>query len=171
MNSQQVLYQVKLAKEGRKLTWAGLAVLVFWVGTGLVLCFAFDSFPSNIGALVIFGIGAVGTTLLTARVFRLRANPGNYRISIDDYGLYVHSDDPASAPSFSVIAPDLYRLVRKTIKYYDAGDEHEYYIETKSGKRYQVEKLFTDYDLDAMKMFKKITDRFPWVEIDEEVQR
>ena len=170
MNSQKVLYQAKLAKEGRKLTWAGLAVLAFWVGIA-ILCFAFDSFPSSMGVLVIIGIAVVGTALQTARVFRLRRNPGDYRISIDDYGIYVHSDDPASAPSFSVIAPDLYRLVRKTIKYYDAGDEHEYYIETKSGKRHQVEKLFTDYDLEAMTMFKKIAGRFPWVEIHEEVQR
>jgi len=170
MNSQQVIYQAKLAKEGRKLTWAGLAVLVMWVGIGLVW-FAFDSFPSNIGALVFLGIAVAGTALQIARVFRLRRNPGDYRISIDDYGLYVHSDDPASAPSFSVVAPDLYRLVRKTIKYYDAGDEHEYYIDTKSGKRHQVEKLFTDYDLEAMTMFKNIAGRFPWVEIHEEVQR
>ena len=171
MNPIQVLYQAKLAKEGRKLTWAGLAALAIWVGIGLVICFDSNSLLSNRGALVVIGIAVVGTALLTARVFRLRRNPGDYRISIDDYGLYVHSDDPASVPSFSVIAPDLYRLVRKTVKYYDGGDEHEYYIETKSGKRHQVEKLFTDYDLEAMKMFRKITDRFPWVEIHEEVQR
>ena len=171
MNSQQILYQANLAKHGRTLTWAGLAVFVFWVGIGLVLCFGYDSFPSNLGALVIFGMGAAGMAWVIARGFRLRSNPGDYRISIDDYGLYVHSDDPASAPSFSVIAPDLYRLVRKTIKHYDAGDEHEYYIETKSGKRHQIEKLFTDYDLEAMTMFKKVADRFPWVEIEEEEQR
>jgi hypothetical protein len=171
MNSQQVLYQAKLAKEGRKLTWAGLAALVFWVGIGLVLCFAFDSFPSNTGALVVIGIGAVGIALLTARVFRLRRNPGDYRISMDDYGLYVHSDDPSSAPPFSVIAPELCRLVRKTIKRYESCDDYEYYVETKSGTRHRIEQLFADYDLDVMKMFARITDRFPWVEVHEEVQQ
>src|SRR5258706_4194419 len=171
MNSQQVLYEAKLSRAGRILSRAGWVVLVFWVGGGAVLCFRFDSFPGNLLPLAIFVIGAAGFARQIARVMKLRRNPGSYTISIDDYGLYVHSDDPASAPSFSVIAPDLYRLVRKTIKYYDAGDEHEYYIETKSGKRHQVEKLFTDYDLEAMNMFKKITDRFPWVKIDEQVQR
>jgi hypothetical protein len=171
MNPQQVLYQAKLAKEGKTLTWGGLTVLLLWIGTGLVLCFAFDSFPSNIGELVILGIGAVGIALLTARVFRLRSNPGEYRISMDDRGLYVHSDDPSSAPSFSVIAPDLCRLVRKTIKCYESSDEHEYYVETKSGTRHRIEQLFADYDLDVMKMFERITDRFPWVQIHEEVQQ
>ena len=145
--------------------------LIFWIGIGLVLCFAFDSFPSNIGALVIIGIGAVSIALLIARVFRLRSNAGEYRISIDDYGLYVHSDDPSSVPSFSVIAPDVCCLVRKTIKRYESSDDHEYYIETKSGTRHRIEQLFADYDLDVMKIFERITDRFPWVHIHEEVQQ
>jgi len=171
MNSQQVLYQAKLAKEGRKLRWAGLAVLVLWVGIGLVFCFAFDSFPSNIPPLVIIGIGAVGIALPIGRVFRLRSNAGDYRISIDDYGLYVHSDDPSSAPSFSVIVPDVCRLVRNTIKRYESCDDYEYYVETKSGTRHRLEQLFADYDLDVMKMFERIADRFPWVQIHEEVQQ
>ena len=104
-------------------------------------------------------------------VAKLIKNPGVYRISIDDYGLYVHSDDPASAPSFSVIAPDLYRLVRKTIKRYESCDDYEYCVETKSGTRHRIEQLFADYDLDVMKIFERITDRFPWVEIHEEVQQ
>ena len=118
-----------------------------------------------------FALGAVIFALQTFRVMKLRKNPGVYRVSIDDYGLYVHSDDPACAPSFSVIAPDLYRLIKKTIKYYDAGDEYEYYVETKSGKRHRIEKLFTDYDLDVMRMFERIMDRFPWAQVQEEVQR
>jgi hypothetical protein len=74
-------------------------------------------------------------------------------------------------PSFSVIAPDLYRLVRKTIKRYESSDDYEYYVETKSGKRHRIAPLFADYDLDVMKMFERITDRFPWVHVQEEVQR
>ena len=116
-------------------------------------------------------LGAVGIALQIVRVMKLCSNPGFYKISIDDYGVYVHSDDPTSAPPFSVIAPELYRLVRKTIKRYESTDDHEYYVETKSGKRHRIEQLFADYDLDAMKMFERITDRFPWVQIHEEVQQ
>jgi hypothetical protein len=120
--------------------------------------------------MAIFALGAVAIGLQTGRVVKLRKHPGFYRVSIDDYGLYVHSDDPASAPSFSVIASDLRRLVRKTIKLYES-DEHEYYVETKSGKRHRIEQLFADYDLDVMKLFERITDRFPWVHVQEEVQQ
>lgn len=121
--------------------------------------------------MAIFVLGAVGFGRQKVRVMKLRKNPGFYRVSIDDYGLYVHSDDPAFAPSFSVIAPDLHRLVRKTIKQHECSDEHEYYIETKLGKRHRIEQLFADYDLDAMKVFERITDRFPWVDLQEEVQQ
>jgi hypothetical protein len=171
MSDRQILYEAKLAKEGRKLTRAGLVVLVFWAGLGLAASFAFDSFPSNIPVWIVVGIGAVSIALLTDRVFHLRHNPGVYRIAIDNHGLYVHSDDPSSAPSFSIIAPDLYRLVRKTIKQYDSSDDHEYYVETRSGTRHRIEQLFADYNLDVMKLFEKIINRFPWVQILEEINQ
>jgi hypothetical protein len=127
MNAQQVLYQAKLAKEGRKLTWAGLAVSVLLVGLGVVLWFV-DSFPSNIGVMVIIGIGVAGVALQSARVSRLWNNPGDYRISIDDYGLYFHSDEPS----------------RRTIKRYESCDDYEYYVETRSGTRHRIGQLFAD---------------------------
>lgn len=167
----QVLYEAKLSREGRRLTIAGLVVLAVWLGAGLVLCFVFSSFPERLLPLSILGVGAVGLALQTGRVMKLRRNPGFYRVSIDDYGFYVHSNDPASAPSFSVIAADMRALVRKTIKRYESGDEYEYYVETKSGTRHRIEQLFADHDLDVMKMFERITDRFPWVQVHEEVQR
>ena len=171
MSVPQVLYEAKLAKAGRKLTCAGLVVLVLWTAVGAVLCFVFTSFPDRLLPLGIFALGAVGLSVQTLRVMRLRKNAGSYRISIDNYGLYVHSDDPSSAPSFSVIAPDVCHLVRKTIKQHDSADDYEYYVETKSGTRYQIEQLFADYDLDVMRLFETITERFPWVQILEEVQR
>jgi len=170
MSDHLVLYEAKLAKEGHKLTCAGLVVLVLWVGAGSVLCFVFTTFPSRLLPLGIFALGAVGFAMQTLRAVRLGRNPGFYRISIDDHGLYVHSDDPFSAPSFSVIAQEVYHLVRKTIKRYESSDDHEYYIETKSGIRHKIEQLFADYDLDVMKMFEKIIERFPWVRILEEVK-
>ena len=69
-----------------------------------------------------------------------------------------------------MIAPDIYRLVRKTIRQYDSSDEYEYYVETKSGARHRIEQLFADYDLNVMHMFEKIMERFRWVEIHEEIQ-
>jgi len=171
MNPQQVLYEAKLSREGRKLTRAVLLVLMLWVGLGAVLCFRLESFPENILLMALFIFGTAGFALQAVRVMKLRKNPGFYKVSIDDYGLYVHSDDPASAPSFSVSAPDLDCLVRKTIKRYDSTDDYEYYVETKSGKRHRIEQMFADYDLDVMKMFERITDRFPWVHLQEELQR
>jgi len=171
MKSQQVLYEARLSRAGRKLTCGGLVVLVLWVGAGVVLCFRFSSFPGSLFPMAIFVLGAVGFARQLVRVMKLRRNPGFYRVSIDDYGLYVHSDDPASAPSFSVIAPDMQHLVRRTIKRYEATDDYEYYVETRSGTRHQIEQLFADYDLDVMKVFERITDRFPWVQVHEEVQQ
>ncbi|HZQ48354.1 MAG TPA: hypothetical protein VFC07_15160 [Verrucomicrobiae bacterium] len=171
MSDRKILYEAKLATEGRKLTRAGLAALILWTGAGAVLCFFFDSFPSNILAVILFAIGATILAGQTVRVFRQRHNPGVYRISIDDYGLYVHSDDPSSAPSFSVVAPDLCCLVRKTIKQYESCDDHEYYVETKSGTRHRIEQLFADYDLNVTELFEKIALRFPWVQMLEEVKQ
>jgi hypothetical protein len=170
MNSQQVLYETKLSQVGRKLSRAALVVLVLLVGAGAVLCLVCTSFSDRLPLMLVLALWAVGLTLQTVRLMKLRKNTGFYRVSIDDYGLYVHSDDPASAPSFSVIAPDMNRLVRKTIKGHESSDEHEYYVETKSGKRHRIEQLFADYDLDVMKLFERITDRFPWVEVHEEIQ-
>jgi hypothetical protein len=171
MSNQQILYEAKLATVGRKLTWAGFGALVLWLGFGLTLCFSFDSFPSNIGALLVIAFGALVLSLLTVRVLRLRKNSGIYRVSIDDQGVYVHSDDPSSAPSFSVIAPDLHRLVRKAIKVGEGGDEHEYYIEIRSGTRHRIDQLFSNYDLDVMGAFETIAERFPWVRVVEEANQ
>src|SRR5258706_11426116 len=128
MNSQQVLYEAELSRAGRILSRAGWVVLVFWVGGGAVLCFRFDSFPGNLLPLAILVIGAAGFARQKARVMKLRRKPGSYTISINDYRFYVHSHRPASAPSFSVISSHLYRPVRKTIKYFHARHEHEYYL-------------------------------------------
>ena len=168
MSSQQILYEAKLAKVGKGLSWSGPVVLAFWVIGGLVLCFRFDSFPSNLVALVIIGLGGVIFSRAIWLGIRWRKMSGIYRVSIDDSGLRVHSDDPATAPSFTVVANDIYRLVRKTIRWSDSADEHEFYIETKSGARHRIGQLFSDFDLDVMKMFEKITARFPWVQILEE---
>ena len=169
MSNPQVFYEAKLSREGRKLTLAGSIALVLWLGGGAVLCFRFSSFPENLSPMAIFAVGALCLALPLFRVNRLRSNPGFYRISIDDYGLYVHSDDPGSAPPFNIIAPDVHRLVRKTISHSETTDV-EYYVETKSGTRHRIEQLFSDYDLDVMKMFEKIIDRFPWVQVLEEVK-
>jgi len=146
-------------------------VLALWVGGGLVLCFHFGSFPGNVGALIIFVLGAVLFTSQTRQGLKLSKNNGAYRISIDDFSLYVHSDDPASAASFTIVATDVCRLVRKTIKQSESTDEHEYYVETKSGTRHQLWQLLTLLDLDAMTIFKQIQERFTWVEIYEEVKQ
>ncbi|MSR65500.1 MAG: hypothetical protein EXS18_06930 [Verrucomicrobiae bacterium] len=171
MNDRRILYEARLAKEGWKLTCGGLVALVLWVGLGLVLCFVFTPSSERLLPLALLSVGALAISLKILRVFRLRNNTGFYRISIDDHGLYVHSDDPSSTPSFSVIAPDVYRLVRKTIKQYESSNDHEYYIETKSGLRHRIEQLFADYDVDVMALFKKITDQFPWVEIVDETNQ
>ncbi len=165
-----VLYEAKLAQEGRKLTLAGLVVFAVWTGIGGVLCFGYTPFPARLVPLSIVGLGAVGFAIQTQRMMRLRKNGGYYRISLDDYGLYVHSDDPSLAPAFSVIAPEVYRLVRITIKQYEGSDELEYYVETKSGSRHRIEQIFADYDLDVMAMFERIAERFPWVQLVEEVK-
>jgi hypothetical protein len=171
MSNEQIIYEARLAKEGRKLTRAGLVVLTLWISAGGVLCFVFTPLPDRFFPLAIFALGAAGISAQILRTAKLRSNAGFYRISIDDYGLYVHSDDPSSVPSFSVIAPDVHRLVCKTIKQYERSDDHEYYVETKSGTRHQIEQLFTDYNLNASQVFEKIISRFPWVEVVEEVQQ
>ena len=94
-----------------------------------------------------------------------------YQISIDNYGLYVHSDAPDFAPSFSVVATDIAHLIRKTIKHYEGADEYEYYVETKSGCRYRIQDLLMCQPrLEVMDLFDQITDYFPRLEIAEEIQ-
>lgn len=171
MSDEQIIYEARLAKEGRKLTRAGLVVLTFGIGAGAVLCFVFSSFPERLFPLTIFALGAAGISAQILRTAKLRGGAGFYRISINDHGLYVHSDDPSFTPSFSVIAPDVHRLVCKTIQQHERSDDHEYYVETRSGTRHQLEQLFTNYNLNASQVFEKITRRFPWVEVVEEVQR
>ena len=92
-----------------------------------------------------------------------------YQISIDNYGLYVHSDAPKLAPSFSVVATDISRLIRKTVRDSDGDEEHEYYVETKSGRRHRIQNLLMCWPhLKVMDLFDQITDYFPTLEIAEE---
>jgi len=92
-----------------------------------------------------------------------------YQISIDNYGLYVHSDAPKLAPSFFVVATDISRLIRKTIRDSEGCEEHEYYVETKSGRRHRIQDLLMCWPhLRVMDLFDQITDYFPTLEIAEE---
>lgn len=62
-------------------------------------------------------------------------------------------------------------MVRKTIK--GDSDMIRYYVETKSGKRYRIEEALLIGGTgtgEVMGIFDKITDRFTWVEIVEEVE-
>ncbi|HEY4417773.1 MAG TPA: hypothetical protein VGO57_18925 [Verrucomicrobiae bacterium] len=164
MNEPQILYETDLAEVGHQLSWAGISLVMACLVGGVLLCWYANFLP-----LIFVVIAGAGFSYNTLQGFRLRKRGGVYRISMDDHGLYTHSDDPKSAASFTVIAPDSYRLVRKTIRDHDAADEHEYYVETKSGIRHQLGKLFTSFDLDGLKVFEQIADRFHWVEIHEEI--
>jgi len=176
VDEREVLYEAKLAVEGKKLAWAGVAVLALWFAAGAFLCFRSSDFPENIILFILLFLGGGIASCwfgrhMVRQVFRLRLNPGLYRISIDDYGLYVHSDDPNSTGSFSVPATNLKYLVKRTIKNADSEDQ-EYFVETKSGERHEIEPLFTNYNLNAMEVFAEIVERFHWVEIvEEEVRR
>jgi hypothetical protein len=55
------------------------------------------------------------------------------------------------------------------VNLHDSTDNYEYYVETKSGRRHRIEQLFADHDLDVMGMLERIAERFPWVEMLEEV--
>ena len=141
-----------------------------FVSFGLVLTFLAGplqgSFP------LIWSAACVGIfSWQIRRMLRVRSSPGVYRISIDDYGLYVQCDAPAFAPTFSVIAPDISCLVHKTIKDFDGGNEHQYFIETKSGQRFQIEELLlVNPPIKVLVLFEKIIIHFPWLEILEEVE-
>ena len=82
-----------------------LLALVFWMGFYAAFSLAFhdfqfhsfnDIFHTGFG-LAIFSIGVGIIAVHIVRGLRLCRNPGVYRISIDDHGLYAHSDDPSSA--------------------------------------------------------------------------
>ena len=169
MGVPQVLYEAKLAQKRRELTFVILPLLALWT-IGWIYKFKFDSSPDRFQDLAFLAVGATVLGIHPLWMTRFWKNCGCYRISIDDYGLYVHSDDPTSPPSFSVIATDMGRLVRKTVKHFDESDDHEYFVETKSGTRHQFWPLFAGIELEMMELFDRITDRFPWVEIVEEVQ-
>jgi len=166
-SSPQVLYEVRLSRAGGKLFYGGAMLLGLWIAAGIVVCFVIVPFPDRLFLMVIFGLGAVGIWVHSARMRQLKCNPGWYRISIDDHGVYIHSDDTGS-PSLTVLAPNLARLVRLTIRNSEGSDERAYYIETKSGARHQIEPLFAEHEFDVMQLFGKITDRFHWVEVEEE---
>jgi hypothetical protein len=172
MSNPQILYETKLARPGRTMILGGVMIFALWTGAGLVLCFRYTPFPKRLFALAFLGIGAAVPGWLIYRGFQLIHNAGFYRIHLDDYGLYVQCDAPSFPPSFSIIAPNLKCLVRRTIKSSEGPDDHEYYVETRSGKRHRIEELLlvTDYEkINVMQIFDKITDRFTWVEIIEEV--
>ena len=166
MSHQRVLYEAKLAKVGSGQAWAGAGLLLVCIVGSILFCLHSAYVP-----LIITGLAAVYFFQGLIRGVRLWKNAGIYQISMDDYGLYVHSDEPESAPTFSVIAPDIRRLIRKTIVHAESTDEHEYYIETKAGVRHRIGQLFTYLDLDVMELFEKISARFHWVEICEESER
>ena len=170
MTDQQVVYEVKLAKVGTKVTPVALISLVLWLGAGWVLCFLFTAPSDRLLPLCLFGLGAVALAFVSLRMVLLRRNAGYYRISADDHGLYVHSDDPLSRASFSIKAPDLCCLVRKTIPDCDcsSSDSHEYFVETKSGARHEIDPFFAEYDPNPGRIFGRIRERFPWVQIREE---
>jgi len=167
MSDSQILYEAKLPWHGRRLAWASLLGFVLYVGVVSAVLFVVDSFPDNVGPLI--GINVVGAVIFGVSAvvaFRWRRNPGIYRISIDNHGLYVHSDDRWAGQSFSVIAPDIRSLVRKTCRHADSTDTYEYYVQTKSGRRHRIGDLFAD--LEPLDLFEKIIGYFHWVEVVEE---
>lgn len=171
MSNQQVIYEAKLAKVGTKGAPVALVVLVLWLGAGYVLCFLFTAPSDRLLPLCLFGLGAVALAFVGLRMILLRRNAGYYRISIDDHGLYVQSDDPLSPASFSVKTPDLCCLVRKTFPDSERSSDdyfHQYFVETKSGTRHEIDPFFAEYDSNPGRIFGRIRERFPWVQIREE---
>src|SRR5579859_3832982 len=150
MNDQKVLYEADLAKVGRRLSWLGWGGVLVCLTAGVGLTWHFGSneglFPSfSVFFAFIFG-------LVARRGLCLLRHPGVYRISIDDYCLYVQSDDPESAPSFSIPATDIRRLVRKTIQDTESCDEYKYYVESKSDRRHRVDNFFASHGLNMAKL-------------------
>jgi hypothetical protein len=169
VKERRILFETSLAETSGRLLWRNLAVLMVFVGCVLFMDFATGSFPKGALWFALVGLIIIGKFRQQLRRFLLlRRNSGVYQISIDSYGLYVHSDAPDFAPSFSVPATDISRLVRLTIKDSD-GDEYEYYVETKSQRRYRIQDiLLSPSKLEVMDLFDRITDVFTTVEIVEE---
>src|SRR5579872_5283027 len=111
MKDKKVLYEADLAKVGRRLSWLGWGGVLVCLVAGVGLTWHFGAIEGSFSAFFAFIF-----SLVARRGFCLLRHPGVYQISIDDYGLYVQSDDPESAPSFSIPATDICRLVRKTIQ-------------------------------------------------------
>lgn len=164
----EILFEMKLTKAGAWLTPGILIASALFIVPGIILV-SVSPFPESLILLPWVGvcIWIFGAQLWM--ILPLRKNPGVYRISLDHYGFYVHSDAPAIQDSFSVVATDLQCLVHTTIA--GESDDHYYYVETKSGKRYQLVGLILQPpNPTPMELFDKIIKRFRWVEIVEEVQ-
>jgi hypothetical protein len=169
MSQRRILYRARLAKYGKRLFWGG-TVLTALLSFGLILIFWYGSIGDGVVFTIFLVILIASFFGKMVRAARWQNNAGMYQISIDEEGLYIHSDDPTSPMSFDVKASEICRLIKKTFRNYDGADRCEYYIETKSGERHQIEQLFVDWDLNAKKLFVKITDSFPWVRIVEEIK-
>jgi len=140
-------------------------------GFGLYFTFGVGPFPYSAIWLIWVGGGVFALVRQIRKYLPLRRNSGVYQIAIDSYGLYVQSDAPDFAPSFSVIATDLSRLIRKNFRDSDGDNHYEYYVETKSGRRYQIkEHLMFRPRLKVMDIFDQVTDYFSTVSIVDEVQ-
>jgi len=172
VNERRILFEASLAKTGGRLVWALLIGMVLLAGLGVYLFVTTGPFPYT--AVWLLWVGTIILTLggKIRKFLPLWRNSGVYQIAIDNYGLYVHSDVPDFAPSFSVVATNLSRLIRKTFRDSDGDDNHhEYYVETKSGCRFQIkENLMFQPRLKVMHLFDQVTDCFPTVPIVEEVQ-
>jgi hypothetical protein len=171
VNERRILFETSLRKTGAALVRGAILVMLLFMGFGLFLAYHAVSFSFSVLALVWVAVCACIFGWQIRRLLAVRRNAGVYQISIDNYGLYVHSDAPDFAPSFSVPATDIARLIRKTIKHSESSDDHEYYVETKSGRRYQIQDLFMCRPrLEVMDLFDGITNYFPTLEIAEETQ-
>jgi hypothetical protein len=173
VNGRKILFETSLAKTSGRLVLRNLAILMIFAGCVLFMDFATGSFPQ--GALWLAVVGLILLSTFRQRlhgIFLLQRKSGVYQISIDNYGLYVHSDAPDFAPSFSIPATDISRLIRITIKDSDNSDEFEYYVETKSRRRYRIQDiLLLPSKTEVMDLFDQITDVFTTVEIEEEEVR
>jgi hypothetical protein len=167
--NREILYEARVAQSGRVFFWAFaplsvafITVCIFFLLRRLNSCtdtqLADRYLPAGICGLLagLFSCAAIWS-------LRLCLNPGVYRISIDAQGLYVHSDAPDLAPSFTVATADIHRLVQKAIRQSEGEDKIEYYVETKAGTRHQIGRHFDTLDFDGMKVCDKITDHFYWV--------